>query len=271
MCVCVGPVAVAPFSGGCAQRYPHADTVCEFIDARCAVPRATLSSREPATAPIRAYLASPSSSSLRLASQPRSGLPSFPPGSCEIYTGKYFSLLTYGQVESFLLRTAFYLEPLVDRASRKLLEPLNLGAALATSGHDVEAAQRFLEARERVPVGSEGWACRGHRSGLQPADAGGVRPGGQARVVERRGAQGAVGEGGEGGAERCVSQRHAGFGAEWRVWRLGGGGPRSAAELMEAAAHWERSAALTNAPAVKAEDACLADECRSAAAECGGP
>ena len=34
----------------------------------------------------------------------------------------------------------------------------NLGAALADSGHDVEAAQRFLEAKERFPVGSEDWA-----------------------------------------------------------------------------------------------------------------
>jgi len=43
-----------------------------------------------------------------------------------------------------------------------------------------------------------------------------------------------------------------------------------AAELMEAAAHWERSAALCDAPAVKAEKVLLAEECRSAAAECGG-
>jgi tetratricopeptide (TPR) repeat protein len=35
----------------------------------------------------------------------------------------------------------------------------NLGAALASSGHGVEAAQRYLEAKERYPVGSEGWAC----------------------------------------------------------------------------------------------------------------
>ena len=34
----------------------------------------------------------------------------------------------------------------------------NLGAALANSGHKVEAAQRFLEAKERYPVGSEMWA-----------------------------------------------------------------------------------------------------------------
>ena len=34
----------------------------------------------------------------------------------------------------------------------------NLGVVLNNSGHYVEAAQRFLEARERVPVGSEDWA-----------------------------------------------------------------------------------------------------------------
>ena len=34
----------------------------------------------------------------------------------------------------------------------------NLGAALGNSGHLVEAAQRYLEAKERYPVGSEGWA-----------------------------------------------------------------------------------------------------------------
>ena len=33
-----------------------------------------------------------------------------------------------------------------------------LGAVLANSGHNVEAAERFLEAMERSLVGSEGWA-----------------------------------------------------------------------------------------------------------------
>merc|ERR1719424_2235261 len=33
-----------------------------------------------------------------------------------------------------------------------------LGAALSNSGHGVEAAQRFLEAKERYQVGSERWA-----------------------------------------------------------------------------------------------------------------
>ena len=35
---------------------------------------------------------------------------------------------------------------------------MNLGTVLNRSGHRVEAAQRFLEAKERFPVGSEGWA-----------------------------------------------------------------------------------------------------------------
>ena len=35
----------------------------------------------------------------------------------------------------------------------------NLGAALSSSGHYVEAAQRFLEAKERYPVvGSKNWS-----------------------------------------------------------------------------------------------------------------
>ena len=36
---------------------------------------------------------------------------------------------------------------------------INLGGMLSTSGHYVEAVQRFLEAKECFPVGSEGWAC----------------------------------------------------------------------------------------------------------------
>ena len=42
-------------------------------------------------------------------------------------------------------------------------------------------------------------------------------------------------------------------------------GPRSAVELKEAAAHYERAAALCDAPAMKAELSRLADESRSRA------
>ena len=42
-------------------------------------------------------------------------------------------------------------------------------------------------------------------------------------------------------------------------------GPRSAAELREAAAHYDRAAALSSAPAVKAEYADMAARCRTMA------
>ena len=44
--------------------------------------------------------------------------------------------------------------------------------------------------------------------------------------------------------------------------------PRSAAELMEAAIHYERAAALCPAPAAKAQFAELADFCRSRKCSC---
>ena len=54
----------------------------------------------------------------------------------------------------------------------------------------------------------------------------------------------------------CVVSGEAGA---WEV------GPRSAAELKEAAAHWDRTAALSNAPALKAQFASAADACRGRA------
>ena len=52
----------------------------------------------------------------------------------------------------------------------------------------------------------------------------------------------------------------SGAGGAWEV------PPRSAAELREAATHYERAAALCPAPVVKAEFAVCADACRSQAA-----
>ena len=43
-------------------------------------------------------------------------------------------------------------------------------------------------------------------------------------------------------------------------------GPRSAAELKEAATHYERAATVCDAPAAKAQYASFADQCRSMAA-----
>ena len=50
------------------------------------------------------------------------------------------------------------------------------------------------------------------------------------------------------------------LGGQFDFWELAG--PRSAAELREAATHYERAAALCPAPAVKANLAAAADWCR---------
>ena len=104
------------------------------------------------------------------------------------------------------------------------------------SGHHVEAAQRFLEAKERLPVGSERWAVATAWAfgmlALEPcADVA------KAGVVERRGAQGAVGERGAGGAGRCFGQPDAGNGAMRADCRLGvgaslGGGAQGGGQAL---------------------------------------
>eukprot|EP00964_Phaeocystis_antarctica_P108466 scaffold73051_cov62-Phaeocystis_antarctica.AAC.4 len=157
------------------------------------------------------------------------------------------------------------------RAARAYREPIalrpdapaayyNLGNALKNSGHYVEAAQRYLEAKERHPVGSEYWAqatamassmlrqeeCDDvakpewwNDEGLKALSARVVRAApndvaaNQMRAIVLRGQCGA-----------------------WEAE------PRSAAELREAATHYERAAALCNAPAAKAEFADFAGSCR---------
>jgi tetratricopeptide (TPR) repeat protein len=139
----------------------------------------------------------------------------------------------------------------------------NLGAALCNSAHVVEAAQRFLEAKERYQVGSEGWAeatAQAFTMLLQVVCAEVVKPEWwsdeglkalSARVVR------AAPDDLHGHQMRAIVL--SGQGDEWEA------GPRSAAELMEAAAHYERAAALCPAPAGKAESAGHAAWCRSQA------
>ena len=137
----------------------------------------------------------------------------------------------------------------------------NLGVVLSNSGRSVETAQRFLEAMERFPVGSEGWADTMARAfnlllrkecdevakpewwndeGLKALSA---------RVVGAAPNDAAVNE------MRAVVLR----GQCGSVWEAG---PRSAAELKEAATHFERAAALHPAPAAKASLASKAAWCR---------
>ena len=140
----------------------------------------------------------------------------------------------------------------------------NLGAALNDSAHLVEAAQRFLEAKERWPVGSEDWAkataaafnlltveaCDEvakpewwNDEGLKALSA---------RVVR------AAPNDGQANCMRAVVLS----GPTDNTW---GAGPRSAAEFKEAATYYERAAALCNAPAIEADLAGRATWCRSRA------
>eukprot|EP00964_Phaeocystis_antarctica_P077715 scaffold48281_cov65-Phaeocystis_antarctica.AAC.1 len=136
----------------------------------------------------------------------------------------------------------------------------NLGAALSNSGHLVEAAQRLLDAKERYPVGSEDW-------GRATAEAFSMLS--QKACVEVAKPEWWNDEGLKALSARVVraapddvqaNQMRAlvlcGVAGAWEA------GPRSAAELEEAATHYDRAAVLHPAPAVKAELAERADRCR---------
>eukprot|EP00964_Phaeocystis_antarctica_P112294 scaffold76485_cov51-Phaeocystis_antarctica.AAC.2 len=140
----------------------------------------------------------------------------------------------------------------------------NLGAMLAVSEHKVEAAQRFLEAKERYPVGSECWAratakafeTLGHEQCAEVAKPEWWNDEGlkalSARVV--RAAPNYV----------AADQMRAMVlsGVAYNAWEAG---PRSAAELKAAAMHFDQCVALCDAPAMKVEFASYADWCRSKA------
>ena len=124
----------------------------------------------------------------------------------------------------------------------------------------MEAAQRYLEAKERYPVGSERRACATARAfnmlameecaevakpewwsdeGLKALSARVVRAAPDDLV-----------------ASEMRAMVPAGGSSAWEA------GPRSAAELKKAAAHFERAAALHPAPAGKADFAGKAAWCR---------
>jgi len=151
-------------------------------------------------------------------------------------------------------REAIALRPDVPEAH------FNLGAALCNSGHDVEAAQRYLEAKERFPVGSEDWAAATAAAFdmlTQEACAEVAKPDWwndeELKALSARVVRAAPDEL---HAHKMRAVVLSGQSAAWEA------GPRSAAELREAAAHYERAAALSPAPAVKAAFAGNADCCR---------
>ena len=140
----------------------------------------------------------------------------------------------------------------------------NLGAALANSGHHVEAAQRYLEAMERVPVGMYGWAV---------ATAQAFDMLGSPECAEVAKPEWWNDEGLKALSARVVralpndvranKMRAHVLSGQCDAWEAG---HRSAAELNEAATHDERAAELCIYPAGKAEHTRLAACCRSQAA-----
>jgi tetratricopeptide (TPR) repeat protein len=139
----------------------------------------------------------------------------------------------------------------------------NLGAALSNSEHDVEAAQRFLEAKERYPVGSEDWAkATAHAFSMlgQEACAEVAKPewwnDEELKALSARVVRAAPDE------VHAHQMRAAVLTRLCAAWEAG---PRLAAELKEAAVHYDRAAALSPAPALKAQFAGVADWCRSVA------
>ena len=142
-------------------------------------------------------------------------------------------------------------------------EPLayyNLGVALNNSGHCVEAAQRFLEAKERFPAGSKSWAqaiAMAFNLLTQEACAEVAKPEGWndegLKALSARVVTAAPDE------EIAREMRAEVLAGQCSTWKAG---PRSAAELREAATHFDRAAALYPAPAMKAALAGKAARCR---------
>ena len=134
----------------------------------------------------------------------------------------------------------------------------NLANALFSSGHHVEAVQRYLEARERVPVGSDRWAvatavafnivqCHGTAKPVWWNDE-------ELRELSERVVKGAPND------DAAQHMRAIVLSGQTSAWEVG---PRSAAELEKAATHFDRAAALCGAPWQKDQLALLADGCRS--------
>eukprot|EP00964_Phaeocystis_antarctica_P148469 scaffold115333_cov57-Phaeocystis_antarctica.AAC.2 len=170
--------------------------------------------------------------------------------------------IRYGSQQDTRRAAKAYREAIALRPDRPLAYH-NLGSVLSNSGHKVEAAQRFLDAKDRCPVGSVDWAAATasafdklrleqcaevakpewwNDEGLKALSA---------RVL--RAAP---------NAEPALNMRADVLCGSSGAWEAG---PRSAAELKEAATHYERSAALCNAPALKADLADIAAWCRSQA------
>ena len=125
----------------------------------------------------------------------------------------------------------------------------------------MESAQRLLEAKERFPVGSGGWAqATAQTFGTLQLE----------QCAEVAKPEWWNDEGLKALSASVVRAAPNNVVANsMRAWALNGqcgaweAGPRSVAEVMEAATHFDQAAALCDAPTVKAELAHRAVLCRS--------
>ena len=139
----------------------------------------------------------------------------------------------------------------------------NLGNALSNSGHHVEAAQRYLEAKDRFPVGSEEWAGATAQAfnmlKLEECDEAAKPEWWNDEGLKALSARVVRTAPDDGTANQMRAFVLCGNCVGWEA------GPRSAAELREAATHYDRAAALNPAPAAEAYFAGEADCCRRTA------
>ena len=135
---------------------------------------------------------------------------------------------------------------------------------LSNSGHFVEAAQRYLEAKERHPAGSEYWAevtaAAFDMLRQKECDEVAKPKWWNDEALKALSARLVRAAPNNEAANTMRADVLSGGAAQWEA------GPRSAAELSEAAAYYERAVMLSNAPMIKAEYANLADWCRRQAA-----
>eukprot|EP00964_Phaeocystis_antarctica_P098348 scaffold64370_cov55-Phaeocystis_antarctica.AAC.2 len=159
--------------------------------------------------------------------------------------------LRYGSKEDWRKAARTYREAIVLRPDEPVAY-INLGAVLGNSGHYVEAAQRYLEVKELTSVGSEKWAKATAKFFTL--------------LVQEECAEVAKPEGWNDEELKALSARVVRVAPNYtpahqmRAMMLSGKGcgalelgPRSAAELMEAATHFEQAAALCHAPRGKAD------------------
>jgi tetratricopeptide (TPR) repeat protein len=168
----------------------------------------------------------------------------------------------YGSKQNYRRAARAFREAIALRPDRPEAY-FNLGAALSNSEHFVEAAQRYLEAKERYPVGSLGWA-RATAWAIstlnEEACAEVAKPewwnDEELKALSARVVRAAPDD------MHALRMRAIVLRGQFAAWEAG---PRSAAELMEAAVHYDRAAALCPAPAEKALFAGGAAWCRAKA------